>query len=105
LFSTSVEESAKFRAAFGNRLSFTKILHEQVKVWVAANIDRWKVDKPDWFKIEKIPDELLPEIVLEAEGGHHRKRSTASIRKMIGGIGSAVDAQQSRRVQPQEQQQ
>ena len=80
-------------------------MHEQVKDWVTANIDRWKEDKPDWFKIEMIPDDLLPEIVLEAEGGHNRKRSTASIRGYIGGVGSAVSGQQSRRVQPQEQEQ
>jgi len=38
LFSSSEEESSKFCAAFGNRLSYTKHIHEQVKVWVAANI-------------------------------------------------------------------
>jgi len=79
LFSTSEEESAKFRAAFKNRPSYTKHVHEEVKVWVTANIDRWHEDRPSWFKIELIPDDFLPDTVLAAERGHNRKRSTVSI--------------------------
>jgi len=98
LFETEDNDAEKYSTVFETRIAYTKNILERVKDWVAANIDRWTVDKPDWFKIEMIPDNLLPDNVFEAEGGHNRKRITASIREMIGGIGSAVDEQQSRRV-------
>jgi len=41
----------------------------EVKEWVSNNKEQWKNDKPDWFVIEKIPDEYLPKEVFEAEGG------------------------------------
>ena len=72
LFLTSEEESAKFRAVFKKRISFTKAITEEVRAWVAANIVRWKEEKPSWFKIEMIPDEFLPIDVVEAEGGVNR---------------------------------
>jgi len=55
-----------------------------VKEWVAENIDKWKRERPDWFKIEMIPDELLPKNVFEAEGGAKRRRSSVSLREMVG---------------------
>jgi len=42
LFLTSQEDSAKFRAAFKSRSSYTKAVHGKVKEWVAENIDRWQ---------------------------------------------------------------
>ena len=56
----------------------------EVKEWVAANIERFRRDKPEWFKVEKIPDEYLPVEVLVAEGGAKRRRSSVSIREVIG---------------------
>ena len=58
LFFKSEEDSAKFRAAFKNRSSYTKDVHREVKEWVADNIDQWLIDKPDWLKVEKIPDNI-----------------------------------------------
>jgi len=84
LFSTSEQDFQRLDAVFTNRLSYTNNEHEQVKVWVAANIDRWRADKPDWFKIKTIQDDLLPNDVVGAEGGKNRKRSTVSIREVIG---------------------
>ena len=69
LFQTSNDDHPRFRAIFTSRIDYTKTIHEEVKEWVAANIDKWKRDQPDWFNIELIPDEFLPEDVLEAEGG------------------------------------
>jgi len=42
--------------------------------WVADNVERWKHDNEDWFKIERIPDEFLPAEVYAAEGGTGRRR-------------------------------
>ena len=70
---------------FTNRINYTKSIHDKIKLWVAANIDRWKDEKPKWFRIEEIPDEFLPSAALEAEGGaRHRRRSSTSLRGMIG---------------------
>ena len=53
-----------------------------MKKWVAENIKQWIEERPDWFKIEKIPDEYLPNDVLDAEGGLQRRRS--SLLEIIG---------------------
>jgi len=72
-------------------------VHKEVKEWVAANVDRWKAEKEDWFKIEKIPDDFLPREVLEAEGGPKRRRSSVSVRELIG----LDEKQQQSRVHPE----
>ena len=69
---------------FTNRLQYTKSIHRDVKEWVGANIARWELERPSWFKIEKIPDDLLSRDVLEAEGGAKRKRSIVSLREIVG---------------------
>ena len=76
LYRTSEEEYNKFDAAFSNRSSYTKDIHGEVADWVRRNISRWRADKPEWFKIEMIPDDLLPDNVLEEEGGTRRRRSS-----------------------------
>jgi len=65
---------------------YTKSIEAEVKEWVAHNIDRWKEENPEWFKIDLIPDEFLPQAVLEAEGGANRKRrrSSVSLREIVG---------------------
>ena len=59
-FTESGDDQIKFDAIFSNRLSFTKPIYSEVKAWVADNIDRWKLDKPEWFKINEIPPEMMP---------------------------------------------
>jgi len=84
LFLTSKDDFSKFRAVFKNRISYTKKVHVEVKKWVAENIKQWIEERPDWFKIERIPDEYLPKDVLEAEGGARRRRSSVSLREILG---------------------
>jgi len=84
IFMTSQEDHQRFRAVFKKRIQYTKSIHGEVKEWVAANIDQWKREKPDWFNIEKIPDEFLPKNVLEAEGGAKRRKSSVSLREIVG---------------------
>jgi len=76
LFSTSVEDSAKFRAVYKNRISYTKAVHDDVQVFVSNNIVRWMAEKPKWFKIEKIDDDFLTADLFEAQGGAQRRRSS-----------------------------
>jgi len=80
LFLESEEDSAKFRAAFTNRSSYTEPIHEEVRTWVANNVERWKVEAPSWFKIEMVPDDFLPSEVVVAEGGAARRRRVRVVR-------------------------
>jgi len=84
LYSTSNDDYAKFDTVFGTRIEYTKSIHEEVKEWVAANIDKWKRETPDWFNTEIIPDEFLPKDVFEAEGGAKRRRSSVSLMEIVG---------------------
>jgi len=97
LFMTSNDDFQKFDAIFDNRIQYTKTIHEKVKEWVAANIDGWRRETPDWFTIEMIPDEFLPKDLFEAEGGANRRRSSVSLREMVGLREASVG-----RVHPQE---
>ena len=79
------KESQKFDILFDNNLDYSKPVHGEAKEWIAANIDRWRADQPEWFIVEMIPDEFLPKEVFEAEGGaKRRKRSSVSLREIVG---------------------
>jgi len=84
LYLTSKDDSQKFDAIFTNRIQYTKTIHEEVKQWVAEKIDEWRRIEPDWFNIELIPDEFLPLNVFGTEGGFDRRRSSVSLREMVG---------------------
>jgi len=84
LFLTTQDDYQRFRAVFTKQAYYTKNIRGEVKDWVAENIDQWKRERPDWFNIEMIPDEYLPKEVLEAEGGAKRRRSSVSLREMVG---------------------
>jgi len=84
LYLANKDDSQKFDAIFTNRIQYTKSIHGEVKEWVAENIDQWRRNQPDWFKIEMIPDEYLPKEVFEAEGGAKRRRSSVSLREIAG---------------------
>jgi len=60
-YNETTEDSLKFDAVFTTRSSFTRSINEDVKGWVASNIARWKEGGEPWFKIEMIPDDLLPD--------------------------------------------
>ena len=48
------------------------------------SLRKWRRERPDWFKIEMIPDEYLSKDVFEEEGGAKRRRSSVSLRDMVG---------------------
>jgi len=97
LYETATDDSLKWNAAFANRFSFTKKIHVQVRQWVADNVVRWQREKPDWFKIEMIPDDMLPREVLAAEGGANRTRTTTSTELVGSGDGAMENQQQQQR--------
>ena len=83
-FLESTEDSLKFGLAFGYNMRMRKPIEREIKEWVAANIDRWKAEQEEWFDITKIPDKFLPKAVFEAEGGMRRRRSSISVREIVG---------------------
>ena len=83
-YSTSEEDFQRWDAVFENRIEYSKNVHTFVLDWVAANIVRWQNEKPGWFKIEKIPDKLMPTDVFEAAGSASRPRSSSSGREFVG---------------------
>jgi len=91
-FKNGEEDCQKFDATFDNRPSDYKSIQEEVKVWVAENIARWQLEKPEWFKIEKIPDYYLPAETLIEAGGARRRRSSVSLREIVGGGGGPTRA-------------
>jgi len=98
LFENSDDDNIKFDAVFTNRHEFTLSIHDKVKQWVANNIQRWRVEKPSWFKIEKFPDEFLPTELVEAEGPERKKRrNSVSLREIVG-----LDEGKIFKVHPQE---
>jgi len=84
LFKNATDDMMRFDAAFTNRKSFTKAIHGEIKEWVRLNIDRWRLEEQDWFKVALIYDEFLPIEVYEAEGGARRRRSSMSFREVVG---------------------
>ena len=76
-------DKEKFKIAFRTRKSYTKSIHDNVKLWVATNIEDWTRDKPDWFHVETIPDNFLPAAVVQAEGGPKRRRSSVGIKEIL----------------------
>ena len=83
-FLDSEDDQFKFAAAFDNRKAFTKSIHTEIKEWVAANIDSWREEKPDFFIIDLISDEFLPPKVVKEEGGaSRRRRSSLSWHELI----------------------
>jgi len=84
LFERGNTDRAKYDAVFKSRLQYTEKIHDQVKKWVAQNVDVWRRDEPEWFNIELIPDEFLPMEIFEEEGGARRRRSSASMSSILG---------------------
>ena len=82
---TSEDDASKFDAAFDNRASYIGGCKEEVKEFVRVNIERWRRENADWFKIDKIPDEMLPaEVVAEEGGARRRKSSVFSVKEILG---------------------
>ena len=85
LFRTSEDDASKFGVAFDTRLSYTAECKDEVKEWLRENIDRFNLEQPEWWRIDLVGDEFLPQQAIEAEGGARRRRSSVhSVREIIG---------------------
>ena len=88
-FHHAPDDHGKFRAAFDNRMNYTKPIWGEVKTWVEQNIDKWREENVEWFQAEKIPDEFLPARVQLTKGGASRRRSSGvsfqELTELVGG--------------------
>ena len=85
LFRNSEDDASKFDAAFDNRRSYIVECEDEVKEWLRENIARFNLEQPEWWKIEMVGDEFLPQFAIEAEGGLRRRRnSVQSVREILG---------------------
>jgi len=97
LYETGEEDYQKYDAIFTVRNSHTTAIHKEVKDWVAANIERWKDERPAWFNIEEIDDIFLSKDVLEAAGGVSRRRSSARLQEVTGLVLPPVKSESTKR--------
>ena len=85
LYKDAKDDAMRWDAVFTRRISYTKPIHRDIKDWVKENIERWRTEKPSWFHVDLIPDDFLRVEVIEAEGGaRRRRRSSISVREIIG---------------------
>jgi len=84
LYKDAKDDAMRWDAVFTRRISYTKPIHRDIKDWVKENIERWRSEKPSWFKVDLIPNDFLPVDVFEAEGGAKRRRSVLSLREAVG---------------------
>jgi len=81
LFREAPSDELRFDAAFTNRRSYINGLEDEVRAWLSENIDRFQLEQPEWWRIDMVGDEFLP----EAEGGARRRRSSVqSVREILG---------------------
>jgi len=66
-------------------------------MWVAANINQWHAEGESWFKIEKIPDDILLMAAYQAAGGANRRQSHASVHEALGFRSEENTKEKSRR--------
>ena len=86
LFRTSTIDSAKFRAAFSKRRSYINEIEDEVREWLRENIGRFQLEKPEWWNIEIVGDEFLPQQVRLAEGGSRRRKSLVKQFTLTNGL-------------------
>jgi len=47
-----------------------------VFAWLRDNIGRFELEQPEWWRIEMVGDEFLPQEAIEAAGGTNRRRNS-----------------------------
>jgi hypothetical protein len=83
LFENGKTDQERFLIFGFNRLKWEADIGDEVRAWVAENLDRWKEDAAGqgeagkWFEVEKIPDGFLPKEELVALGPNRRRRGSA----------------------------
>ncbi|GMI38344.1 hypothetical protein TeGR_g7204 [Tetraparma gracilis] len=71
-------DEGKFGIFASNLLLWESNIGEEVKAWAAENWERWREEKPAWFKPELVPDQFIPAAELEQLGYNRKRRGSAS---------------------------
>ncbi|GMI52071.1 hypothetical protein TeGR_g1383 [Tetraparma gracilis] len=89
------DDEVKFTEIFSmNLLLWESDIGEEVKAWTAEGWERWKEEKPAWFKPEVVPDQFVPAVELE-QLGHNRARrggAAGSVRESFREVSVREDA-------------
>ena len=56
----SQTDSQRYWWVFQSCLSYTEPIHDEVKMWISDNINKWEAEKEEWFDINRISKEFLP---------------------------------------------
>jgi hypothetical protein len=72
-------DESKFLVFKMNLLLWESDIGEEVKAWTAENWERWKEEKPAWFKPERVPDRFIPVGELEQLGHNRKRRGSAAV--------------------------
>ena len=62
LFREAPSDALRFDAAFTNRRSYINGLEEEVRAWLRENFGRFQLEQPEWWEIDKVGGEFLPEL-------------------------------------------
>jgi hypothetical protein len=72
-------DEIKFTELFTcNLLLWESDIGEEVKAWTAVGWERWKEEKPAWFKPEVVPDQFIPVGELQQLGLNRKRRGSAA---------------------------
>jgi hypothetical protein len=71
-------DEGKFDIFRRNLLLWENEIGGEVKAWTAENWARWKDEKPEWFKVERVPDQFIPAAELEQLGFNRKRRGSAA---------------------------
>jgi hypothetical protein len=77
-FTEGESDEEKFKIFECNRLKWESDIGSQVSAWTLENWDKWKEEKPAWFKAEQVPDVFVPERELAALGQNRKRRGSAA---------------------------
>jgi hypothetical protein len=89
------DDEVKFTEIFSmNLLLWESDIGEEVKAWTAEGWERWKEEKPAWFKPEVVPDQFVPAVELEQLGHNRARRGSAagSVRESFREVSVREDA-------------
>jgi hypothetical protein len=87
------DAEAKFEFFGCNLLLWESDIGAAVKAWAAVNWGRWQEEKPEWFKVELVPDRFIPAGELAQLGHNWMRRGWAAgsvwecFREVVGGVG------------------
>jgi hypothetical protein len=85
IFLKGESDEAKFGIFRRNLLLWDGDIGDEVRAWVAKEWKKWQEETPAWFKVERVPDQFIPQAELGALGCNRERRGSAarSVRESV----------------------